>query len=185
MAAGVLQAWGSLVSFFKAVVGNVSEVHPFKGKGRGRQTWGSYHASRLQERVNEKNKIYKQSHEDQNMIMMFKFLGLVGTTLGHLSPGAVLMSFGQPIWLRRPTSSRMPVVWTRCPPRPASTLGPSFSCSLVPSTGSPPARPSLHCIVQCCLVPQSRSLPAPHTTVPTQSLPPSSLMRPVVVDRRL
>eukprot|EP00961_Rhodomonas_salina_P258076 3488174-Rhodomonas_salina.1 len=50
-----------------AVVGDVSVVHPFKGKGRRRQTWGSDHASRLQERVNEKNKIYKKFHEDQNM----------------------------------------------------------------------------------------------------------------------
>lgn len=73
-----------------AVVGDVSIVHPFQGKGRGRETWGSYHASRLQERVNAKNKIYKKFHEDQNMM----FLGLVGTTLGRLSPDAILMSFG-------------------------------------------------------------------------------------------
>ena len=73
----------------RAIVGDVSLVHPFIGDADDRTTWGTYKPKAMQQRSDDKNAKYLRFHNALN----YMFLPLVCTTLGAISDDALRLLF--------------------------------------------------------------------------------------------
>eukprot|EP00961_Rhodomonas_salina_P098390 1324068-Rhodomonas_salina.2 len=72
----------------ESVVADVAIVHPFTGKSRRREDWGTYKPRVVKDKQSAKGRLYFAFHRDQNML----FIPLVGTTFGRLDADSLVLS---------------------------------------------------------------------------------------------